>query len=261
MQQQIPHQIHDPYILQSKIFEPYQHRIRTGMSLRHLGNMSFQREPPATVLDRRHDFFHRMGIRLEDAVGMDLVHGINVVKVSPQDRGRGATSATTALSATDAMITNDPVVWLLSTHADCAPIFLFDPVKSTVGIAHAGWRGLLAGFIGRIITQLSIHFDTDPADLIVWVGPTIGPCCFEVGKDVADAFRSAYTGEDTVLISKGTPHVNLWRAINADLLREGIPQSSIELPTECTACNSRYGSYRRDKHEAVSMGAVIGLLP
>jgi len=55
--------------------------------------------------------------------------------------------------------------------------------------------------------------------------------------------------------------VNLWRAVNADLRREGILESSIELTMECTSCGSRYGSYRRDHEKAVSMGAVIGLIP
>ena len=133
--------------------------------------------------------------------------------------------------------------------------------QAAVGIAHVGWRGLLAGFIAKIVSHFAASFSTDPKNLVAWVGPTIGPCCFEVGENVADAFRSAYTGEDAVILSKGKPHVNLWRAIGADLRREGIPDHSVQLPTECTACNSRYGSYRRDKEKAVSMGAIIGLLP
>ena len=219
--------INDPLILQSEIFKPYSDRIRAGLSLRLLGNMSFQREPESNVIDRRQEFFRRMGISLKDGVGMDLVHGNRVVRVGAEDRGRGAFSAKDALPVTDALITNEPIVWLLSTHADCAPIFFYDPKKSTVGMAHVGWRGLLAGLIEKVVEQLASHFGTEAADLIVWVGPAIGPCCFEVGKEVADAFTSAYTGEETVMVSKGKPHVNLWRAIKADLRREGIPERRI----------------------------------
>jgi len=255
------YKIHDPLIMQGHIFEPYQDRIRAGMSLRLLGNMSFEREPEATVMDRRLDFFRRMGISPKDVVGMHLAHGTRIARVTAKDRGIGAINSKNALHATDAMITNEPIVWLMSPHADCAPIFFFDPKKSAVGIAHVGWRSLLGGFIAKIVAHFAASFSTDPNNLVVWIGPTIGPCCFEVGENIADAFRSAYTGEDAVILSKGKPHVNLWRAIGADLRREGIPDHSVELPTECTSCNSRYGSYRRDKEKAVSMGAIIGLLP
>ena len=253
--------INDPLILQSEIYKPYSDRIRLGLSLRLLGNMSFQREPESNVVDRRQEFFRRMGISLKDGIGMELVHGNRVVRVTAQDRGRGAFSAKDAIPATDALITNEPIVWLLSTHADCAPIFFYDPKKSVVGITHVGWRGLLAGLIGKVVEQVALQFGTEAADLVVWVGPAIGPCCFEVGKEVADAFTSAYTGEETVILSKGKPHVNLWRAINADLRREGIPETSIEVTRECTSCLSRYGSHRRDHEKAVSIGAVIGLIP
>ena len=255
------YKITDPLILQGKIFEPYQDQIRAGMSLRLLGNMSFEREPEATVLDRRLELYRRMGIKANDVVGMRLAHGTNIRRVTARDRGMGAANAQSGFIATDALITNEPIVWLMSTHADCAPVFLFDPVKSAVGIAHIGWRGVLAGFIAKIVARFAQEFKTNPLNLIVWVGPTIGPCCFEVGENVADAFRSAYTSAGAVLISKGKPHVNLWRAIEADLQREGIPDQFMELPTECTSCNSRYGSYRRDKDKAVSMGAIIGLMP
>jgi hypothetical protein len=255
------YQIDDPLILQSSIFRPYSDRIRAGLSLRLLGNMSFQREPETTVADRRLDFFRRMGISLKDAVGMELVHGTQVVRVTAADRRRGASSAQNAIPATDTLITNDPIVWLLSTHADCAPIFYFDPVKSAVGISHVGWRGLLAGVIARTVEQFVLHFSTNPKDLVVWVGPTIGPCCFEVGREVADAFTTAYTGEDVVRFRKGKSYVDLWQAIKTDLERGGVSEQNMELPAECTACVSRFGSWRRDQEKAVCMGAVIGLLP
>jgi len=255
------HRIVDPLVVQGKIFEPYRDRIRAGMSLRLLGNMSFEREPEATVADRRLEFFRRIGISANDVVGMRLSHGTRIRRVTARDRGMGATNAQSGFFATDALVTNEPVVWLMSTNADCAPFFLFDVKKSAVGIAHVGWRGVLAGFIAKIVARFATEFGTNPRDLLVWVGPTIGPCCFEVGENVADAFRSAYAGAGAVMISKGKPHVSLWRAIESDLQREGIPDQSVELPTECTACNSRYGSYRRDKDKAVSMGAIIGLLP
>ncbi len=255
------HIITDPLILQSDIFKPHAHRIRAGLSLRLLGSMSFQREPLATVLDRRHEFFQGMHIDIENVVGMELAHGRRVVRVTSQDRGLGATSAKDAFPKTDALITNDTDVWLLSTHADCAPVFVYDPVKSAVGVAHAGWKGLLFGIVGKTITRFVDFFQTNPADLLVWVGPTIGPCCYQVGKDIADAFRTLYSGENVVIISKGKPNLNLWRIIEIELFHAGIPDDSIELPTECTSCHSRYGSYRRDKNRTVYMGAVIGLLP
>lgn len=255
------HIISDPLILQSKIFEPHAHRMQAGLSLRLLGSMSFQREPLTTILDRRQEFFQRMHIDIENVVGMELAHGKNIARVTHKDRGLGAASPKDAFPKTDALVTNDANVWLLSTHADCAPVFVFDPVKSAVGIAHAGWKGLLFGIVGKTITRFAEYFQSDPADLLVWVGPTIGPCCYQVGKDIADAFRTLYSGENVVIISKGKPNLNLWRIVELELLHAGVPSQSIELPTECTACHSRYGSYRRDKKQTVYMGAVIGLLP
>ena len=86
--------------------------------------MSFQRGPEGTVVDRRLDFCRRMGISLKDAVGMELVHGTQVVRVTAGDRRRGAFSAQNAIPGTDTLITNDPIVWLSAPTPTALPYFI-----------------------------------------------------------------------------------------------------------------------------------------
>jgi YfiH family protein len=92
----------------------------------------------------------------------------------------------------DASVTNIPDEVLVIMTADCLPVLLANSKGNTIGAAHAGWRGLCAGVLENTVAELlNLSEDKNPADLIAWLGPAIGPDAFEVGEDVVNSFNTS----------------------------------------------------------------------
>jgi YfiH family protein len=162
------------------------------------------------------------------------IHGAEVLEVSPCDAG--------VMGAADVLVvrTPGPVAAILT--ADCAPVAVAG--TDGVAIAHAGWRGLVAGAIERAVDSIG-----EP--IAAWVGPCIHSCCYAVGSEVIGEFeRRDLPVEDD--------HVDTARAAEAILRRAGVP--SVAVATECTSCDPRYFSYRRDGVTGRQAG-LVALLP
>jgi len=144
--------------------------------------------------------------------------------------------------------------------ADCIPIVFADPVARVCGACHAGWRGTVAGVAGNVITRM-VELGAQPGDVRVALGPSIGPCCFEVGAEVVAEFREAF-GERPGLIVAGPrkDHLDLRVATRAVLERAGVAAAHVDAEPPCTRCHpDRFFSYRRDGQDGgVHMG-FIGL--
>jgi polyphenol oxidase len=152
---------------------------------------------------------------------------------------------------TDALITDSAEVILVIQVADCVPVFLYDPVRRAVGLVHAGWRGTALEIAGKTVRAMSERFGSKPADLSACIGPSIGPCCCEVGDDVAERFPAEY-------LSHG--HLDLWRCNRDSLIRSGMAADSVHLSRLCSACHKDwFFSYRGDGGETGRMMGVIGL--
>jgi YfiH family protein len=147
----------------------------------------------------------------------------------------------------DAIVTNSPGLLLEVRTADCVPILLVDSVRQVVAAVHAGWRGSAARIAERTVTAMSTWFQCDPADIQAAIGPAIGPCCYEVGPEVAEQFGK--TGRQLLdLIS--------W---NEQILHAAGVRTVI-LTTACTKCHSNeFHSFRRDGERAGRMESGIGL--
>lgn len=145
--------------------------------------------------------------------------------------------------------------------ADCVPMLFADAGARVVGACHAGWRGAVAGVAPNVIARM-IELGARAADIVVALGPSIGPCCFEVGPEVVAAFRDAF-GDRPGMIVAGPhkDHVDLRVALTASLERAGVAAAHIDAHPPCTRCNpDRFFSYRRDGMAGgVHMG-YIGLV-
>jgi YfiH family protein len=153
----------------------------------------------------------------------------------------------------DALVSRQPGIAIAVRTADCVPVLIGDTVSGAVAAVHAGWRGVVAGVIVEAVAALEAK---DPAALIAAIGPSIGPCCFEVDQDVALSIAQA--GGDGIVIKRGgeKPHVDLWRAIEHQLRSAGI--SSVNTVSACTTCDhARFFSYRRDGSRSGRMLSVI----
>ncbi|NLG29001.1 MAG: polyphenol oxidase family protein, partial [Chloroflexi bacterium] len=173
--------------------------------------------------------------------------------VGPQDGGR-------VLPATDALISASPGVALLLRFADCVPVLFYDPVRRAVGLAHAGWQGTLAGIAGKTARALQADLGCRASDLRAGIGPSIGPCCCEMGPEVLEQFRAAWPETDALCtpLGGGRALLDLWRLNALQLERAGVTQS--ETAGVCTVCNMHdYYSHRGENGATGRFGALIGL--
>jgi YfiH family protein len=179
------------------------------------------------------------------------VHGTNVYRVG---------EPLAADAEFDGLVCDRPGPVLGAFAADCIPILFADPVARVCGAAHAGWRGTVAGVATNVVTRMQ-ELGAKPADLRVALGPSIGPCCFEVGPEVVEAFRAAL-GDLPGLVVKGPhkDHLDLRVATRAILERAGVAAANIDDRPPCTKCESdRFFSYRRDGREGGVHMAFIAL--
>lgn len=172
----------------------------------------------------------------------EQVHGTRVVEVDQLLAGTGAfvSRGTPSIPATDALWTRERGVPLLLLYADCVPVVLARPSVPAVAVVHAGWRGAAAGIVGETARALGALPGND--DLFAFVGPHIGPCCYEVGVECLSHFSNTF-----VTITEVSPHLNLGAAVAADLERSGVPRGRQCHLGICTAHNTdRFFSYRAD---------------
>jgi len=224
-------------------------------------NLSFSRpENRENVMENYRIFCRAANIPFESMVMDSYEHGTTVLKVDRSDAGKGY--LLDPLPPCDGIVTDDPAITLITGHADCMAFFCIDPVKRCVGLAHAGWRGALGRIGARTISMLSEHYDSNPADVIVSVGPSICSDCFEVGQNVADEFLKAYPDIPCVLERPGArPHVDLWTVAAKQFFEAGVPLEHISLFDVCTMETPELYSHRRDKGNTGGMAAYLRIMP
>ena len=159
---------------------------------------------------------------------------------------------------TDALITNTSGIFLSITVADCLPVFLFDPKTNSVGLVHAGWRGLAKNIIPLTIQKMADELKCNPANIRAGVGPSIGGCCFEV--EYVPAELNGFL-PSALQQKNGKKYLNLKAIAERQLEMAGIVPSHIEISGACTFdLSEKYFSRRRDKPEILeTMMAVIGI--
>jgi len=195
---------------------------------------------------------HGFGTRLSTswpnrarAASLRQVHSSNVLPADqPGVIGEG-----------DALISAQPGLILTIRTADCLPVLIADSRTRSVAAVHAGWRGVVQEVAPRTIEAMARHFGTRAEDLTVVLGPGIGPCCFEVGPEVATQFRDLLPrGEDLSVRTK----IDLALALVGQLRRVGVALGQIGTSSLCTFCQTgTFHSYRRDREAAGRMISAI----
>jgi YfiH family protein len=222
--------------------------IRVAFTTRHGGvsgdpysslNLSFvSGDDPAAVLSNRARSLAAIGARPEAWTSGRQVHGAGVAGVGRAEAGAGSHSPETTLAATDAVWTEEPGIVLAVLTADCVPVLLADAARGRIAAVHAGWRGLVAGVIEAAAEAMGAGASTTAC-----LGPSIGPCCYEVGEDVAGA-AAASLGNDVVRGGDGARlTLDLWRSARIALRRAGI--GDVRPSALCTRCEPhRFYSHR-----------------
>ena len=162
----------------------------------------------------------------------------------------------------DGLWTTAPGLVVAVRVADCVPILLWDPVAAAVAAVHAGWRGTALDIVGTAVRE-GARLGVEAHRLKAAIGPSIGPCCFEVGDEVVRALHDCGLTDDNIQTRPGqgdNPHVNLRSANRALLQRAGVSDANIEDVGGCTYCDpERYESYRRDGSASGRMHGLISL--
>ncbi len=161
----------------------------------------------------------------------------------------------------DGIITADPGILLMLRFADCVPVIFFDPVRRVVGLAHAGWRGTVAGIGPATVNAMVTEFRCNPRDIIAGIGPSIGPCCYEVGPEVLAQVNETFIHPEEFILSSvngSGAHLDLWKANRHDIKAIGVQK--IEVAGLCTACHTHeFFSHRAEAGRTGRFGAVIML--
>jgi len=198
-------------------------------------------DSPANVSENHERICESLGVRRAELVTVHQVHSDRVMRVSAGDRGR-------RMGELDGMLTDEPGLPLIMRFADCAPLLAYDPANHALGVAHAGWRGTLSKIGQRLVIAMGEQFGSRPADLLLGIGPSIGPCCYEVGDEVVKATRAAFGADAEALLHwshNPRPHLDLWAANRLQLEVAGV--TKIETAGSCTSCyRERFFSHRGD---------------
>jgi polyphenol oxidase len=212
-----------------------------------------------TAEERRARILDALGLTGYRLVAGRQVHGdhIEVIHHKPAQG-----SGTFSIPETDALITNEEGIVLFSMHADCVPVFLYEPRRRVIGIAHAGWKGTVLQIAKKTVRTMVSEYSVDPEYIHAAIGPSIGPNCYEVGGDVyEEAYNSLSNGASLfspVSDSKWT--FNMWTANWQTLIEAGLRSSNIELAGICTHCHTgEFFSHRAEKGQAGRFGAFLAL--
>jgi YfiH family protein len=161
----------------------------------------------------------------------------------------------------DGLVTDRAGPVLGAFAADCIPMLFADPNARVIGACHAGWRGTIGGVAANVVGRMQ-ELGARAQDIRVALGPSIGPCCFEVGPEVVDAFRTAFGALPGMVVrGPAKDHVDLRVVTRAVLERAGVRAEHVDDRPPCTKCEpARFFSYRRDGMDGgVHMG-FIGLV-
>ena len=245
--------------------------VQAVLSEKKDGSMKVFLERSEENQENRMLYFARLGIPPERVVSAGLVHGTRVEiitahnvtdKVRPsiisnKGESRREKMKGAILPETDGLVTKEKNLFLAVTAADCLPVFFYDPIAGVVGIAHAGWRGIIAGVVTQTLEKMS-ECGATKENISVAIGPHIRGCHFQIQTDILPQF-SRYARY--VINRDGGIFVDLEGIAREQLRRSGIFEARIETHSLCTFCEKeRFFSYRRDKPEVPEvMVAVIGM--
>jgi YfiH family protein len=209
-------------------------------------NMSYTvGDDPATVEHSREHFFSSLGIDMATLAIPQQIHSnkIQIIK------------APSTYPDCDGLITQTNDLALVITVADCLPVLLFDPQNDVIAAVHAGWRGTVSQIVSSAVQQLIDEFQSDPKELLAFIGPGAGVCCYEIKEEVADQFKKQH-----IAFHDGKKFLNLKQINFHQLLEIGVQKQHIEVCRHCTICEPElFHSYRRDGNRSGRMMATISM--
>ncbi len=216
---------------------------------------------PQGIIENRTHALASIGRTPDHAVMSGLVHRTTVRPVGWDDAGRGALTPTTVIPQTDGLLTDESGLALMMCFADCVPLIVVDTERRAIALAHAGWRGTLAGMAGSVIAAMRERYGSVPENLTAVIGPSIGPRVYAVGPEVVSTFTDAYPTDALISRHDNGTNLNLWEANAAQFRRVGVAAGRIYTSGICTfEQGDRFFSHRYSQHHNEAEGRFAVLL-
>lgn len=238
-----------------------------GVSKEHLAslNLSFSVEDAKeNVLENFRRIGERFGKTPEDFVLSKQSHETKVLKVGTKDRGKGITKDRD-YEGIDALITDEKGIILSCFSADCVPILFYDPIHKAVGACHSGWRGTKGKILQNVVEEMRQHFSSNPADILIAIGPSISKEQYIVSEDLGLSFLEDYkdcSEEDSSSpirrLSEDKFQLDLWDLNRRIALDCGLKKEHISISGYCTMENPElFFSHRYSQGKRGLQGAFI----
>lgn len=228
-------------------------------------NLNFKRgDDPDAVMENYRRMATALNMRVEDMVLSDQTHTTNVRVITEEDRGKGILKPQD-YSDVDGMITNVPGIVLVTSYADCVPLYFVDPVRKAIGLSHSGWKGTVGHIGQKTVWKMHEVYGSEPKDIVAAIGPSICQSCYEVSDDVAEAFRANFTADEAadILLDKGNGkyQLDLWKANWYVLTDAGILPEHLSVTDLCTACHpDLLWSHRKTNGQRGGLSAFLSLI-
>lgn len=216
-------------------------------------NMSFDVGDERTfVEENRWRLANHLNTDVEKLIALNQIHSDIIYEdTTPENSGMPG----------DGHFIREPGYYPIVSVADCVPLFLADPVRKVIGVIHAGWRGLYERIVSKAILKMVESYRSDPNNIIAVIGPSIGPCHYEVQKDLIDQFEALLKFECIFYEQIGERYyLNLWTIAHFQLITENLYPGHIFIEHACTACQTEhYFSHRASGGKTGRMWAVVGI--
>jgi YfiH family protein len=261
----------DEYYL-IKIWNDINKKVVAGFTTKNNGvskpfngtlNLAFHvKDSQEDVCHNRLHLASELGFPIEQWVGAEQTHEINIKKIDKQDASKGALDYGSSFLQTDGFYTDREDILLTMCYADCVPIFFYSPKDQRIGVVHAGWKGTTDG-IGQKLVDQWVKDGISRENILAVIGPSICRKCYIVDEKVIDKVRKWVIDSKEMPyneISAGQYELNLRKLNQIILEKTGIPANNITVTTLCTSCNHEdFFSHRRDKGNTGRMLAFIGI--
>jgi YfiH family protein len=232
--------------IKSKLLSKYDNIISHGITIRGIDFMHKDINSPVFLLSKE-KMAEEFAISTDDLYFLNQVHDKNVLEIYED--------TTNKIKDYDALMTQVPNKMLMTCFADCVPILLFDTQNKIIASIHSGWKGTVKQIAKNTVEYMQKKYNSNSQDIIAVIGPSIGPCCFQVQEDVKKHFVDTF-GHSVAVENK----VDLWTANKLQLLNCGLKEENIECVDICTCCNNdKFYSYRKGDIEQGRFSAFIML--